>query len=392
MSGAGHVSNTGNNNFRSDLADVIEISRFAGERFDLVQAGGGNSSVKLDDGRLLVKASGMALSDVYSADDFCIVQWQPLLDFLSKAEQKFAEVNSTQAEMLAALDGTASGAVAASATASNSTKRPSIETLLHCLLGKFTLHTHPIAVVAAVCRTSWREELQSAFPGALLVAYNTPGAALALNLLKELQKIDWQVGQTIIIFLESHGLIVAGASKQIVMQTTNQVADKLAELARARAPETNCNLLRYKLVNFASALINQVCSTQWLAYLSDDMILLQALKQDSRYFLSGCATPDQFVYCGSTALSLDSLDSPSAVRQVVSFFEEYGHPPRVLLLGNEHVLLMGKSLRKCRDTEDVLRAHLLLQNCGQFSAMKFLPAPEINYLNNWEAEKYRQNL
>ena len=47
-----------------ELNDFIEISKFAGERFDLVQAGGGNSSVKNDNGTMFIKASGTCLSEV----------------------------------------------------------------------------------------------------------------------------------------------------------------------------------------------------------------------------------------------------------------------------------------------------------------------------------------
>ncbi len=375
----------------SDILDLIEISRFAGERFDLVQAGGGNTSVKLSDGRLLVKASGMALSDVTGEDDFCILQWQPLLDFLDQAQTKFLEVCSSNPEQLALFDQEANSVVNLALTPTPTGKRPSIETLLHCALGKFTLHTHPIVVAAAVCRENWSEVLGNLFPQALLVPYQTPGAALALVLLQELAKSNWQMGQTIVIFLQNHGLIVAGADKQSVMQRTNEVVDTLARHAYTIASTTGINFYRYKLVNFASALLNQVCSTNWLAYLSDDQILHRVLKENAQLLLVGCATPDQLVYCGSTALALEDLDSPAAVRKVSEFFESYGHPPKVLIAGNEHILLLGKTLRKCKDAEDVLRSHVLLQACGT-SPVKFLPAAEVKYLNNWDAEKYRQNL
>ena len=48
----------------SEINDLVEISKYAGERFDLVQAGGGNSSVKFENGEMIIKASGFLLSDV----------------------------------------------------------------------------------------------------------------------------------------------------------------------------------------------------------------------------------------------------------------------------------------------------------------------------------------
>ena len=48
----------------NELENFILMSKYAGERFDIVQAGGGNSSVKLEDGSMLIKASGFSLSEI----------------------------------------------------------------------------------------------------------------------------------------------------------------------------------------------------------------------------------------------------------------------------------------------------------------------------------------
>ena len=40
-----------------ELKNFVEISKYAGERFDLVQAAGGNTSVKLKNSEMLIKAS-----------------------------------------------------------------------------------------------------------------------------------------------------------------------------------------------------------------------------------------------------------------------------------------------------------------------------------------------
>ena len=38
----------------TDIGKLIAISRYAGGRYDLTQAGGGKASVKLDNGRMLI--------------------------------------------------------------------------------------------------------------------------------------------------------------------------------------------------------------------------------------------------------------------------------------------------------------------------------------------------
>jgi rhamnose utilization protein RhaD (predicted bifunctional aldolase and dehydrogenase) len=47
-----------------EIIDLVDISKYAGERIDLVQAGGGNSSVKFDNGQMVIKASGYSLSEL----------------------------------------------------------------------------------------------------------------------------------------------------------------------------------------------------------------------------------------------------------------------------------------------------------------------------------------
>ena len=47
-----------------DLQDLIRMSNEVGSDPDLVQGGGGNTSVKTPDGRMYVKASGTALGEM----------------------------------------------------------------------------------------------------------------------------------------------------------------------------------------------------------------------------------------------------------------------------------------------------------------------------------------
>ena len=46
------------------MKEFERMSKYAGMREDLVQAGGGNSAYKIEPGRMAVKASGYQLADV----------------------------------------------------------------------------------------------------------------------------------------------------------------------------------------------------------------------------------------------------------------------------------------------------------------------------------------
>ncbi len=360
-----------------DFADLIAISRFAGERFDLVQAGGGNTSQRFDDGRLYVKASGMALSAVKNIDEFCCVSWRPLLDFLDQAD---AEIGPRE------LEKQANEVVGAAVKTPG--RRPSIETLLHCALGNLTLHTHPIAVTTVACAGDWKERLSALFPDGFFVDYKTPGPALALALRKQLVKRDWKPGDTACIFLQNHGLIVAGARKSVVIQITNDVVDRIAGGLAV-------NFDKYKLVNFTSQLVNTICGSELVSYLSEDQKLMEAAAKTAEVFLTPPLTPDQLVYCGPAALVLESQDQAAAAQAVRNYLQSFRQPPRVVIVkgkGEHHVLILGQSLHKCKETEDVLKSVVIMLDSAKASAMQFLSQDEVDYLSNWEAEKYRQKL
>ena len=84
-----------------ELSDFVQISRYAGERFDLVQAGGGNSSVKLDNDEMLIKASGFLLSEVTKDRGFSTVDTKKVANILTNKAIK-SETNSRKRESIAA--------------------------------------------------------------------------------------------------------------------------------------------------------------------------------------------------------------------------------------------------------------------------------------------------
>ena len=78
---------------------LASISSFAGNRFDLVQAGGGNSSVKLDDQQMLIKASGISLSEVKKDKGYVAVNY-PLIR-RSIADNNFTSNDRKERETIA---------------------------------------------------------------------------------------------------------------------------------------------------------------------------------------------------------------------------------------------------------------------------------------------------
>ena len=93
------------------------------------------------------------------------------------------------------------------------TGRPSVETALHAMLGKFVIHTHPVAANALNCGPGLKalEEITAAgeLPP-LWVPYTDPGWRLAHTVKSAAEAYRHAHGcLPVVLFMENHGLLVS---------------------------------------------------------------------------------------------------------------------------------------------------------------------------------------
>ena len=250
-----------------EIKNFVEISKYAGERFDLVQASGGNSSVKITDTKMLIKASGFLLSDVnenkgYSKVDFCRVA------NILKDKSITDEIDKTKREVLVKK-------LIEDATLDKN-NRPSIETLLHSSLYKYTLHTHPVVVNMVVIQKEWREMLTSIFKDEeiALVPYKTPGIDLALELSRVINTLKKTPK---IIFLQNHGLIITSNNIEDIKKITELVLEKIEKFLKI-------DMHRYKMTNKISNMINNIEKNSNIVCLSEDRYLNEQLSKNIDLF------------------------------------------------------------------------------------------------------------
>ena len=245
-----------------ELKNLIQISKYAGERFDLVQAGGGNSSAKLKNNQMFIKASGYLLSDISINSGYSKVYTNKISNIINNDAIK-NEFNKRKKEILAKK-------LVEEATI-NKINRPSIETLLHSTLYKYTLHTHPIVVNIIVIKKKWKEILLSIFKNKdmALVPYKTPGIDLALELNKVIS--NFKVIPKI-IFLQNHGLIITSNNINDIQKITEIVLEKIEKFLKI-------DMKKYKLTNKISKMINSFQKKQNISYLSEDKYLNEQLKK-----------------------------------------------------------------------------------------------------------------
>jgi len=347
--------------------EFVALSRYAGSRFDLLQAGGGNSSVKLDKRRMLVKASGFSLSEVDLGKGFIVVDYPEiagLLETPSRWSDDDKHRRDSKVSQLVTLAIETPGA------------RASIEVFLHAILGQYVLHTHPIAVNIIASQSDWNKKLTALFADALCVPYRTPGIELGLELNTQVKKYISNHGYTPrIIFLQNHGLIVSADSMEAVQQITEDVVGKCSEWC-------GVDLGRYQLVTAIAKYVGDGL----VAYLCEDSAIVSLLKTKKTLFSHKPYSPDSFVYCGAALLVVENLSDPGPLD---AYREKYHDIPKVIQY-NGHIYFLAKNIRKARESEEVYKAHLLAL-ASMKGQVNYLSDDELAYLGNWEAEKYRQD-
>jgi len=151
------------------------ISQSVGENINYVQGAGGNTSVKLNNQEMAIKASGWALSNVTNIDGYCIVDYKSINKYLENPdldESLFVKkINSYVKDKTNSL-------------------RPSIETGFHAMLGKYVIHTHSVFVNSLTCAEEGKDILLNLFPSAIWVDYVTPGVDITVSIKKALKNIS----------------------------------------------------------------------------------------------------------------------------------------------------------------------------------------------------------
>ena len=121
-----------------DLTPLRQLSSRIGHNLNLVQAGGGNTSIK-HDGCLWVKASGKWLIHAMEEEIFLPVPLADILNCLTENREHVQEY----------------------VTSSGATLRPSVETSMHAVLPhRVVVHVHSVNTIAWAVRTGAREAIQ----------------------------------------------------------------------------------------------------------------------------------------------------------------------------------------------------------------------------------------
>jgi rhamnose utilization protein RhaD (predicted bifunctional aldolase and dehydrogenase) len=249
-----------------ERSHFLELSSYLSGRPDLVQGSGGNISVKLAGGKMLIKASGFSFSEITSEAGSVTVNYRNVADFFRIPEG---------GKPLEALESGYDSVISASIIG-KSGSRPSIETGFHAFLGSVVCHTHPVMVNAIACLSGWERIIRELIPkneNCLFVGYCNPGYSLAKTvslLIGQYEKENGCKPET--IFLKNHGLIVSAGTVDDAISKTEKIVSLFDGYLRQRVGG--------KFISFSDFTRE---------------ILVQPPGQDQKPF-SKFLTPDEVVY------------------------------------------------------------------------------------------------
>jgi hypothetical protein len=246
-------------------------------------------------------------------------------------------------------------------------KRGSIETFMHSILKKYTVHLHPIQINRILVSKKAIEIINEVYPNSLIIEYLTPG-------IKVCNKIKEKYNNENIIFLLNHGIIITSNDINHVYNLINDVLIKFEEYQQI-------NFDKYKITNIISKHVNSVFNVSNVSYLCQDEVINKYFTKNMDLFKQNISFPDSLIYCG-----VKNLFGLENIHDYKSLYEEC---PKVII-DNGLIFINSHSLTKCKEIEDVLKSNLLILDSN--FQKNYLSADEICFLNNWDAEKYRKLL
>ena len=346
----------------NEIKNLIKLSKYAGMREDIIQAGGGNTSVKINDETMFIKSSGYQLSEMEENVGYSKVNYKKIVDyFKSNLEIKRSDEKELLENTL--IEG----------------KRPSIETFLHSITEKYTLHTHPLLINVFTSRKNGMKELKSMFPDSLVIDYQTPGIFLAKEFFDKFLKLE-NPQKANIVFLKNHGLIVSGKNMDEVIELHESILETLENKLKV-------NMQAYRNSTFLFKKLEDFIENN-IVYLCENVRIKDFIENNSIEDINYCFSPDSLIYCNKKILLLNKDDDMLEVIKNHSL--KYGNF-NVVYFENE-LYIIAPNVKKAKEIESVLSFNLQVLELNKNDEMDFLTEEEQNFLLNWDSEKYRKNL
>jgi rhamnose utilization protein RhaD (predicted bifunctional aldolase and dehydrogenase) len=360
-----------------EIKALLDISHFYSKKNDYVLAGGGNTSYK-NNSHLWIKASGISLAEL-TEDGLVRLSRQCLRKIYTNTYSRDANTREEEVkkDML-------------SCVISSSDKRPSVETSLHdCINFPFVVHTHPTLVNAAMCSRFAENTVHRLFGDSVLyMEYTDPGYVLFKKVNDRIQQFTARYDHAPeVIFLQNHGVFVAGKTIDDIKNTYLSIEQKIKNELHQMYPDPS------HIANTLEQICNAISSETGKVAISAHSKLIQHFASDGKKFekIARPFTPDIIVYCESNYLFVENEND--LIKRILLFEKEFGHLPKIIIVNNKGMITLDDSLKTAETAmevfEDMMKLSYLSENFGGPHCMS---DEQIQFINTWEIENYRRKI
>ncbi|MBN1787842.1 MAG: class II aldolase [Sedimentisphaerales bacterium] len=375
-----------------NLSELVKISRTVGKNSLLTQGGGGNTSVKSDDGKFMyIKASGTALKDMSSKKGWRRLRLEKVLEIMKDKSTAKLDISAREIEVVRRLrlacDDNVKGQV-----------RPSVESHLHAMLDKFVIHLHPAAVLSYGCAKNGRQELEKLFKDEkfppLWVGYADPGFMLAMKITKLVGGYQRKFKvKPAILFLEKHGLLISAKSASAALRSIQRVIkkcdSKLVNFKSAKVKRVN-----QKDINRAKIAIRKATGQKALVhYFFDSDIAAFLRRGDVRELLSfGALTPDELLYANGPAMRVGKNELEKIEEKLCRQVEKGIKGAVAFLVEDTGLFIVGTKQMAPAVLEIVRNSFFIRINAVRLGGISVLSKKQQEFVYNWEADAFRKKI
>ncbi|MDR0497323.1 MAG: class II aldolase/adducin family protein [Treponema sp.] len=367
---------------------LVEISRYYGNNPEYILAGGGNSSWK-DGDILYVKASGHSLAEAVP-DSFVKMDRKALARILENNYSESEEKREN--EVLSCL--------MAARKSGEEQNRPSVETILHDILPfTFVVHTHPALVNGLTCSQRGEYAMKEIFDkDAIWIPSTNPGYVLSKAVKAAMDSyISENNKPASIIFLQNHGVFVGADNVEAIKELYGEIFSKIGAMIKRRpdfsgetrgsgsviAGERPASIAR-TLSGLAGGIAAFFCGGETSA------------------MVAGCAsfdpvssafTPDHIVYAGSDPLFVESGVEDEIIKAYKEHELKTGRKPKITAIMNLGVFSAAPTEKAANFALDLFKDAIKVAVYSEsFGGPLFMTKDKINFINNWEVERYRSSV
>jgi NAD(P)-dependent dehydrogenase (short-subunit alcohol dehydrogenase family)/rhamnose utilization protein RhaD (predicted bifunctional aldolase and dehydrogenase) len=376
---------------RSEIQELIDVSRWYGQQKKYVIAGGGNTSFK-DEQNLWIKASGINLGNI-DENGFCVLDREKLNNIPS---QKFSDDSATREEQV-------KNALLNARIDPDSGLRPSVETSLHNLFSySFVVHTHMTLVNGLMCSNKAAEKSLEIFGEEVLyVSYSDPGYVLFTLIAEEIRKYNETFGcDPKIVLIQNHGIFVAADSIDEIHGIYAGVESKLKSTFEA-FPEAKEITVSEKFNEILPAIRMLLSEEKLKVCTAFNSSWTDGFIKNKTSFDNGIAkpfNPDQMVYCMSEYLFIENNSSAETIieeakTKIADFKTRKGNPPKVIFIQGEGVIVAEDSPVSVQYLQDIVNDFCQIGTLAEnFGGPHPLTTEQAAFIENWEVENYRKKV